>query len=142
MLLLGSDILTRFLNRAAGTPFEWGRFDCLLWLADLIVEQRGIDPAAELRGTYATLLSAAKIVKQAGGMMALVDARVRGFNIAKTKTPQRGDIVVVPVAGLGVQPFDGLAGGILLGGTVALLCQDGVLFNKLEESPPVAAWRV
>lgn len=142
MLLLGSDPLTRFLNAAAGKPFRWGEFDCLLWLADLIRERRGVDPAVHLRGSYSTMLQAARLVRNAGGMVALVDANVREAGVGRGDKPRRGDIAIVPVVGPGTEPFGGVAGGILLDGTVALFCQDGLLFNRLSDAPPVATWAV
>lgn len=142
MLLLGSDPLTRFINRAADTPFMWGRFDCLLWLADLIAERRSADPATDLRGSYTTMLGAAKLVRDSGGMVALVESRLNPLGIKRAAIPARGDIAVVRVAGVGGEHFGYLAGGIMLTGSVALLCQDGVLFPRLSDVPPIATWRV
>lgn len=142
MLLLGSDPLTRFLNRAADTPFAWGRFDCLLWLADWLQERRGVDPAAGLRGTYATMLGAARIVASAGGMTQLVARQVGPAGIRPATEPGRGDIAVVSVPGLGGGNFGNEAGAILLGGTAALICQTGLMLPRLAEVPIVAAWRI
>lgn len=142
MFLIGADPLARFLNGAAATPFAWGRFDCLLFLADWIVASGGEDAAADLRGRYATITGAARIVRDAGGMAALVGRSVAPLGIVRAAKPQRGDIAIVPVAGPGTEIFEGLAGAILLDGTAALLCQDGLLFNRLADAPPVAAWRL
>lgn len=142
MILIGADPLTRFLNRAAEKPFVWGEFDCLLWLADWIAERREIDPAVNLRGTYSTMLAAAKVVRDVGGMTALVDACLRDTIVRRTDELQRGDIAIVEVPGVGGENFGSQAGGIILNGTVALLCQDGLLFNHLSDSRPVSAWRI
>lgn len=142
MLLLGADPLSQFLNRAADRPFAWGEHDCLLWLADWIVEQTGDDPAAGLRGTYRTLLQAARIVTGAGGMTRLVDSQLRRLRVQRASVPRRGDIAVVSVAGLGGQHFDNQAGAILLGGTAALICQAGLMLPRWSDVPIVAAWRV
>lgn len=142
MLLLGSDPLTRFLNEAAARPFAWGEWDCLLWLAEWVKVNRGIDPAAGLRGEYGSMLTAAKVVKRAGGMSALVEKQVRPFGIKRVEASQRGDIAVIPVAGPGTEHFGSLAGSIILEGSAALFCQDGLLFNRLTDAPPVAVWRV
>lgn len=40
------------MHRWAVRPHEWGVFDCMLMLADWVVEVRGFDAAADLRGTY------------------------------------------------------------------------------------------
>lgn len=142
MILIGGDPLTRFLNRAAETPFAWGSFDCLLWLADLIAERCGIDPAADLRGTYSTMLAAARVVKDAGGMTKLVEGCVAPLGIKRAKIAARGDIAIVRIGGDGGGHFGNLAGGILLGGTVALICQAGLVLPKVAAAPPVAIWRV
>lgn len=142
MLLLGADPLTRFLNRAAEEPFVWGRFDCLLWLADLIAWQRNVDVAADLRGSYSTMLGAAKIVRQANGMVNLVSRRIAPLKLKRTDAPQRGDIAVVKVAGDGGEHFGDEAGAILLDGTVALICQAGIIFPSIRAVPIRAAWRL
>lgn len=142
MLLLGSDPLARFLNAAADKPFVWGKFDCLLWLADWVEARTGNDPAAELRGTYDTLLGAARIVKGAGGMTRLVQRQLEPLRVRRASVPQRGDIAIVSVAGVGGENFGNLAGAILLGGTAALICQTGIVLPRWDDVPIVAAWRV
>jgi hypothetical protein len=142
MILLGADPLSRFLNDAAGRPFQWGDWDCLLWLAEWVRVNRGIDPAADLRGSYSTMLGAARIVRAGRGMVRLVGDRVSAFGLASAKFGARGDIAIVPVAGPGSEHFGNVAGAILMDGTAALICQDGLLFNRLADSPPIAAWRI
>jgi hypothetical protein len=144
MILLGADPLSRFINRAAVTPFAWGRFDCLLWLADWVIEQREVDPAGFLRGRYTTMLGAARIVRDGGGMVELVDRQTNlaGLRRVGTGRPLRGDIAVVSMPGIGGEHFGNAAGAILLGGTVVLLCQDGLVMPRLADVPVLMAWRV
>ena len=145
MILLGADPLSRFLNRAAATPFEWGRHDCLLWLADWSLERRGgSDPAEGIRGVYSTMLGAARIVREAGGMRALMDyrARMAGASAVNVEACQRGDVAVVRIDGSGGELFNGEAGAILLGGSAALISQAGLIVPRLDDLPIVAAWRV
>jgi hypothetical protein len=142
LILLGTDSLTKFLNRAAATPFEWGRFDCLLWLADWIMSQRNVDPASDLRGTYSTMLGAAKIVRDRGGMVRLIDGRVERHGIKRSPVIKRGDVAVVSVGGDGGEHFGNLAGGIIMQGCVAMICEIGVLTPKLSDVPVIASWRV
>lgn len=59
-------------------PFAWGVRDCCLWGADAAHACTGTDPAADLRGTYGSALQAARLVRDAGGMPALLDARLAG----------------------------------------------------------------
>jgi hypothetical protein len=142
MILLGADPLSRFLNRAAETPFQWGEHDCLLWLADWIDERRGIDPASELRGKYSTILQAARIVREAGGMERLVDISTRAAGLSRATSGARGDIAIVQVEGDGGAHFGNQAGAILLGGSAVLLCQGGLVMPRLDIAPVIAAWSV
>lgn len=142
MLLLGSDRLSQFINVAAETPFEWGKWDCLLWLAEWVRANKGIDPAHGLWGKYDSMLGAARIVKQAGGMARLVERQVRPHGIQRVTDPKRGDIAVVRMPGAGGEHFGSMAGSVLLDGTAALFCQGGVLFTALTDAPPVAIWRI
>ena len=148
MILLGADPLSQFLNRSAAIPFAWGRHDCLLWLADWIAERHGIDPASELRGKYSTMLQAARIVREAGGVARLVDISTRALGISRA-TPgapnawrKRGDIAVVTVGGEGGQHFGNAAGAILLSGSAALICEAGLVMPRLADVDVIAAWRV
>ena len=142
MILLGSDALSRFLNRTAGIPFAWGRNDCLLWLADWIAERHGIDTAADLRGSYSTMLGAARIVRAGRGMVRLVGERVSALGLASVKSGARGDIAVVSVGGAGGEHFGNQAGAILLGGSAALLSQAGLVMPRRSDVSIVAAWSV
>lgn len=142
MILLGADPLSQFLNRAAARPFVWGEFDCLLWLADWIVARRDVDPASNLRGSYSTMLGAARVVKDAGGMTTLVARTLKPFSIPRAAVAARGDIAVVQVGGDGGEHFGNQAGVILLGGTAALICQSGLICPRVTEVPPLAIWRV
>lgn len=65
-----------FIARTAGRPFEWGVLDCTLWPAQLVLERKGFDPASGLRGRYDTAFGARRIAMQAGGLRALVSARM------------------------------------------------------------------
>lgn len=142
MILLGSDALSRFLNRKAAIPFAWGQNDCLLWLADWIAERHDIDTAEGLRGNYSTMLQAARIVRSAGGMVELVERRVGAASIPRAACGARGDIAVVSVGGEGGEHFGNLAGAILLGGSVAMLSQAGLVMPRRSDVSIVAAWSV
>lgn len=126
--------LSGFLRRAAGRPFVWGRHDCLMWLADWIAELRGVDPAAAWRGAYDSPLGAARIVRDAGGMVAHVERVVAPLGIRRTDAPCRGDIGIVESAGR-------LEGAIVTNafGRVAQLGDRRIVFHAL---PIRAAWAV
>ncbi|MGL4309806.1 MAG: DUF6950 family protein [Paracoccaceae bacterium] len=52
------DHLSHFVSRAMQRDFEWGVQDCILFPADWLAELTGIDPAADLRGSYDRAASA------------------------------------------------------------------------------------
>lgn len=58
------------------TPFAWGRHDCCLWGADVVAAVAGVDPAASLRGTYASEANARALLAERGGLAALVTAEL------------------------------------------------------------------
>lgn len=142
MILLGADPLSRFLNAAAAHPFAWGEFDCLLWLADWIAAARGLDPARDLRGSYGSMIAAARIVTGAGGMVRLVDSRLAPLGIPRARQAARGDIAIAAIGGAGGEHFGNEAGAIVLGGTVALISQAGLILPRWNDAPIKAAWRV
>lgn len=67
--------LHALVQARAATPFAWGVHDCCLWAADAVHAATGRDPAAGLRGTYATARQAARLVQRLGGLPALLAAR-------------------------------------------------------------------
>jgi hypothetical protein len=143
MQLIGYDPLSRFLNIAAARPFAWGVHDCLLWLADWIETRCGVDPGAGFRGgRYSSMFGAARIVRDAGGMVRLVDQQVKAAGLSRVNVGARGDIAVVSVGGAGGEHFGNEAGAILLGGTAVLMCQEGLCMPRLADVPVLAAWKV
>ena len=63
--------LNEFLARARQREFIWGVHDCCLFAADWVLEQTGVDPAAQFRGTYSSEAEAQALI--ADGMPALID---------------------------------------------------------------------
>ncbi|QDC11713.1 hypothetical protein FHY55_19495 [Oceanicola sp. D3] len=49
------------MHRWAATPHVWGQSDCMLVLADWIQQVHGLDPAADVRGTYWDALSCQQV---------------------------------------------------------------------------------
>lgn len=56
--------------------FAWGARDCWLLAADVVQALHGRDPAAGLRGTYATAGQAMRLLRELGGLAGLLQARV------------------------------------------------------------------
>lgn len=75
-------------------PFIWGEHDCVLWAANAVLSITGFDAAEGFRDRYSTALGAAKLLKEFGGMEALVTAKLE-----REPTPPAfanvGDILMV-----------------------------------------------
>lgn len=61
------DIVARVMAR----PWAWGQADCWCAACDVFAAVHGFDPMAAHRGRYAGRAGAARIVREAGGMVAL-----------------------------------------------------------------------
>lgn len=90
-----SDLLAAFLRASLREPFVWGERDCALWAANWILERRGIDPAASLRGRYGTALGCARIAKAHGGIAGHAASLLDAAGFAETTDPKPGDVGVI-----------------------------------------------
>lgn len=57
-------------------PFAWGSQDCALFAADCVDACTGVDPAADLRGTYSTAAAAARVIEAHGGLASIAADRL------------------------------------------------------------------
>lgn len=69
-------MLADFIEKTRSDPFEWGRNDCALWCASAVAHETGFDPAADLRGTYASRFECRQIIMAAGGLVPLITPRM------------------------------------------------------------------
>lgn len=120
-----TESLGGYIQRTIDTPWEWGVCDCTMWVADWVLSQTGIDPAAALRGTYATEAEAEALV--AGDLAGVVDAQ--GV-LTRTDAPRPGDVGVITVSGREV---------------AAILTENGWAFRQFDgigviRTDPAAAW--
>lgn len=58
--------LKAFIKKRLKTPFQWGKNDCALFVADAVLAQTDHDIAKAFRGKYKTELGAAKALKKIG----------------------------------------------------------------------------
>lgn len=68
--------ISGFLAASAQRKFVWGQDDCALWIADLVRQETGFDPARRWRGTYSTARGCYRTLKAAGGLEALVTSEM------------------------------------------------------------------
>ena len=74
-------------------PFGWGRLDCALWVGDCVRACTGHDPAAHVRGKYATAREAARLLRGFGDL-ADAAAAVLGPEIVPALA-QPGDVGLI-----------------------------------------------
>lgn len=88
--------LRAYLARACRRRVRWGEFDCCLFMADWILDVRGIDPAGPHRGAYSGVREALRIVRAAGGLRPLAASLAAAAGLPVREGPPRpGDVAVV-----------------------------------------------
>lgn len=133
-----------FLRVAAGRQFEFGTFDCGLWLADYVQQVRGLgfDPAGDYRRRYRSLRQAARICQQAGGYLETVDMCASDCGLVRTNNPKPGDIAILRPVDFGNQLTGAIRGEL----GWWLLTPDGnrrgVSLASDRQVKVEAAWRV
>lgn len=128
--------LAAFLERAARTPFDYGTFDCCLMPADWIWLKRGVDPAADLRGRYATAIGCARVLAREGGVLAVFARCVASVGLEPTTAPLEGDVGVVDAE---TSKGREAVGAICTGPRWAILGRPGLIVAPFV---PLTAWRL
>lgn len=98
-------LLRAFLAECLASDFAWGRADCCAFGADWALRLRGRDPMASRRGAYADARGAARLVAEAGGLVALVGRSLESIGARRLRRGRRrrlGDIVVADAEGRAV----------------------------------------
>lgn len=119
-----------FARARQGESFAWGCNDCFLFAADCVLAITGDDPAADLRGKYASALQAARILRARGGMASL--GAVFGAPIPAAMAAV-GDVVLVEIAGR--EAFGICNGTSVIGPGPCGMASCGM-------GPAKAAWRI
>lgn len=111
--------LHRWLLTVPGQPIRPGRHDCCLFMAGAIAAQTGVDLAAPWRGRYTTMAGGRRVLRKHGydDHVALVADHLPEGHVSQALA---GDIAIVPTE-------EGPAGGVVQGGAVYVLGQDGRL---------------
>lgn len=87
--------LIAFLHDTMSKPFSLPENDCCFTTANWIRELTGIDPAADLRGTYGTESEARRIVARWGGFLTMWKVHMALAGFSETRAPIEGDVGVV-----------------------------------------------
>ncbi len=83
------------LHRWAGLPFIWGETDCFLVCCDWIARVTGIDPAADLRGTYDSRGSAHRETGYLRDPIGSMDRYLRPCGFEQVKVRRPGDVALI-----------------------------------------------
>jgi hypothetical protein len=123
-------LLDRFLAEHRFDTFQYGRWDCCLFVSDAILVMTGIDPAAGYRGTYSSRAQSRRF----GPLQAHVGAvcAKHGMQEAPVALAQRGDVVMVGRRQLGL---------VALNGREAVLTSSAGLW-RVPLGSAVRAWHV
>lgn len=124
--------LFNFTVERHALPHEWGKHDCALFAADGVRIMTGVDPMADIRGTYTTRIGAARAIKKLG-----VDTLGQAVSLKLPSiTPsvaRRGDVVMC-------NGDDGEFLAIVQGATAVGPSRRGLIHVPLKQA--LAAWRV
>ena len=116
-------------------PFEWGRWDCCLFAADLVRLMTGWDPAEVLRGMYRTEVGAMRLAEGRGGMRCMVT----GLLDIEPKEPmllRRGDVALLrPLSAMKIEQL-----GVCVGDAAVVASDRGVMYRPMSSA--LCGWRI
>lgn len=118
--------------------FAWGVHDCCLWASDAIHAQVGADPAALIRGRYATALQAARVIRACGPTLADIATAALGSPLRHPMLACAGDVGLVEIAGHDSDWPDAL--GVCIGEWWACPGRDGLTLQPMGAAR--ISWRV
>lgn len=125
-------LLAQFIESRRTTPFEWGKNDCCLFVADALEAITGTDFADDYRGTYTTEIGAYRALKKhADGTIA--SAWSRYFDEIPPASMGRGDVALVEVDN---EP----ACALCFGAKLWIVSKQGLI--TLPRAEAKMAWRV
>ena len=94
--------LAEFLSVEAGNPFIYGKTDCALMPADWCFAECGVDPAASVRGKYATGAEWQALANAEGGLLSLWSRLGCESGLERIDAPAFGDIGLVTLPSQGI----------------------------------------
>lgn len=110
--------LKAYLASLADRRWRPGALDCGVFMADWVRAVRGVDPIADVRGTYSSTREFNLILRREGGFAKSCADRLAAIGYVPTETPAAGDLAVV------LAPFAIRKGKILRRPTGAICVSD------------------
>lgn len=129
--------LAEFVASRSATPFAWGSHDCCAFTAGAVHAMTGADAMAAHR-SYSTSISAARVIREAGGIMAIPPA-LGLLERRRVICASRGDVMAAETYG-GRKGRKVIALGICIGALSAFAGPVGA--TTLKTSECLKAWRV
>ena len=111
------------LMRWAREPFVWGETDCMLSVADYLIDAVGVDCGGRFRGKYASRRGCMRVSSFHRDPVKPFADCVAEIPLAVTAAPVFGDVGVVEIGGVAV-------GGLCLGDKWAARGDEGVIITK------------
>ncbi len=124
------EILHAEIESARDKPFVWGKCDCCLFAANVVMAMTGNDYASEFRGKYNTAKGSAKALIKYGHKTL---SSTMNEKLPSVRFPKRGDVVMAIVSGEE-------ALGICIGAMCVFKAPDGVV--QMPVCDIAAAWEV
>ncbi len=138
--------LQEFITRKAAVAWAWGGADCALFVADWIVEARGVDPAAAWRGRYASAGGCERLLRREGGLEEVFArlAERHGFTERAMADAQEGDVAILMLPALDSRRKRALAptAAIHFHNRWAVFSAHGVAFLGRLRAPVVRVWAI
>lgn len=130
--------LATLVAKAQDKTFEYGKFDCVLFVMDVVKSLTGKDPLKGLgiRGKYKTKSEAAKFIVKLGGKKGFKGAVTKALG-TQPKGPRyggRGDILMYQSS----IPDNHL--GVCIGSKVAIPSEEGLLFVSILDC--ICCWNI
>ena len=128
------------LHRWAAAPFIWGEMDCITCPCDWIMRVRGVDPAADVRGTYDSRGSCHRQTGFFADPIGVVDRYFSACGLHQVATAAPGDVGLIQLRDeVGrVSP----CGALWLGAAWGCKGTDGVTTVRPDQVPVMAIWEV
>lgn len=125
-----ADRMFKYVDSRRETPFAWGTHDCCRFAAGAVLAMTDKDYMSSF--DYSTELGAAKLIRKAGSLDALVN-RALGEPLPAVAYAQRGDVVIADLD-------NGPTVGVVLGVLSAFAAPVGLLFVPTQQAR--VAWRI
>jgi hypothetical protein len=97
--------LERFLSAQKGRKFQYGAFDCCLFVCGALEAMTGVNPAEGFIGRYSTRRQARALLRLTGGIPAI--AEEYGLVEIPVRKAKRGDVLQMGGQTLGLMSLNG-----------------------------------